>query len=67
MVAILLHGVLPGDTKKSTKYSSFVQFTTKGKGDITLKQYAIYSAMSNLNFDICHVHLNKVLTEITAF
>ena len=37
------------------KYSSFVQFIAKSKGDITLKQYAFYSAMSNLNFDIYHV------------
>ena len=33
------------------KYSSFVQFTAKSKGDITPKQYAYYSALSNLNFD----------------
>lgn len=59
MVAILLHGVLPGDPQKSTPLPFSLPQKVKEILHLNNSQYAFYSAMSNLNFDIYHVHLNN--------
>ena len=44
-----------------------IQHNFKRNRYFTLEQEAFYAVMSTLNFDMCHVHLTTVLTDITAF
>jgi hypothetical protein len=34
---------------------------------MTLKQVYWHSAISNLNFDVCHAHFDAILTKIHAY
>ena len=55
------------NTRKTRSNRPYISGGAKKKRAMTLKQVYWHSAISNLNFDICHVHFDAILTKIHAF